>query len=59
MGKLNLSPEARAAQRAYNRQYYRANRDKRRAIQARYWEKRAKLIAARAAQSEEVRQDAD
>lgn len=37
-----MSEEAREAMRAYKREWNRANPEKRRAQQRRYWEKRAK-----------------
>lgn len=41
MNKIELSPEAREAQRAYNRKYYAANREKRRESKRLYWERKA------------------
>lgn len=38
---MNLSPEAREKKNAYQREWNRKNRDKRKAAEARYWEKKA------------------
>ena len=40
--KIELSEAAKEAKRAYFRKWKKANRDKVKAYQARYWEKKAK-----------------
>lgn len=41
MNKTKLSPEALEARREYYRKYYRANRDRKREANARYWMRKA------------------
>ncbi len=44
MAKQKLSDEALEAKRAYRREWYRKNREKIKAAQVRYWEKKAATL---------------
>lgn len=46
MNSANMTEAAREARRAYKRAWNRKNRDKVKAAQARYWEKKAQEAAA-------------
>lgn len=46
MNELGMSEEARKARNRYNREWSAANKEKRSAINKRYWEKRAARLAA-------------
>lgn len=51
---IKLSEAAAEARRAYKREWNRRNRDKTRAAQARYWEKRALKTQAEEATAREA-----
>ena len=46
MDSIKMNDAAREARNQYNREWYAANKEKRAAINKRYWEKRAARLAA-------------
>lgn len=55
MDDIRMNDAGREARNRYNREWYAANKEKRAAINKRYWEKRA----ARLATEKEARNDAE
>lgn len=53
-----MTDAAKEARRAYKRKWNRANRDKVKAAQARYWDKKAKEAEAEQEQAADGRQEA-
>lgn len=49
-----MNEKAKEARRAYKRDWYRKNRDKVKAAQARYWERKAAAAEAEAAQDQQA-----
>lgn len=55
MDDIKMNDAGREARNRYNREWYAANKEKRAAINKRYWEKRAAKLAA----EKEARNDAE
>ena len=53
-----MTEQAREAQRAYKREWNRKNRDKVKAAQVRYWERKAAEAAQKQEEQEQVQQEA-
>jgi len=52
-----MTEQAKEARRAYKREWNRANKDKVKAAQARYWARRAERMKQQGAQSEDDNRD--
>jgi hypothetical protein len=53
----DMTEQAKEARRAYKREWNRANKDKVKAAQARYWARRAERMKQQGAQSEDDNRD--